>query len=96
MSENLLTDVYADRNHVALAFAFMADAQGWNVGYLIDGFGDHDWPVLVVDTPCGQVSWHLPKEMMPPLMRRYNGVWDGHTTAEKNDRLANLIRSTLR
>jgi hypothetical protein len=84
------TDVYADRNAVALVFAHMAELAGWMVGQLTDP-EEPDWPVLMVDTPAGQVSWHFKADEMPDGMPTYLGEWDGHTTAEKNDRLRKLV-----
>lgn len=53
-----------------------------------------DWPVLYVETPEGQLSWHISTEDL----RDYRGIqvvpdypWDGHTTAEKYRRLRKLI-----
>lgn len=37
-----------------------------------------EWPVLYIDLPSGQVSWHMPA---------YPGRWDQHTTQEKYDRI---------
>jgi hypothetical protein len=37
-----------------------------------------DWPVLYIDLPSGQVSWHMPA---------YRGRWDGHSTEAKYDRI---------
>lgn len=54
------------------------------------------WPVIYVDTPQGQLSWHLARDDMD--LFRHVGIttaehgpkWDGHTTAEKYERLAAL------
>jgi hypothetical protein len=60
--------VYEERNCLALAFARMARAAGWVVGWVDDDDAGRDWPVLMIDTPAGQVSWHLPR--LWPLPRR--------------------------
>jgi hypothetical protein len=79
--------VYAERNFVVVAFARVAARLGWRVGVLEDP-AEPDWPVLLVDTPKGQVSWHLTrKEADAAGFGRYDGAWDGHSTAEKYDRL---------
>lgn len=55
-----------------------------------------DWPVIFVDTPRGQLSWHLsPDDLdlfahVPVLKGHQAPKWDGHTTAEKYRRLAGL------
>ncbi|MFI1021275.1 WDGH domain-containing protein [Streptomyces olivaceus] len=53
-----------------------------------------DWPVLFVQTPRGQMSWHISPddtdlfEHVP--VRAGESVWDGHTTEEKYERLRQL------
>lgn len=52
-----------------------------------------DWPVVYVKTPEGQLSWHLSRDdldLFPHVPRAGNVTWDGHSTAEKHDRLARL------
>lgn len=54
-----------------------------------------DWPVLVVETPTGQMSWHIaPGDIelvghVRPTAADSPG-WDGHTTEEKYGRLRAL------
>lgn len=82
---------YFDRNQAALAFARLALARGWAVGVGIDP-AEPDWPVLYVDTPEGQVSWHLPAvEVDVKAWPRYPGQWDGHSVDEKRRRLSRLL-----
>lgn len=84
---------YFDRNQLALAFARLALAQGWTVGLGVDP-DEPAWPVLYVDSPFGQVSWHLPKhEVDPAAWPVYAGRWDGHSVETKRERLARLIAS---
>lgn len=52
-----------------------------------------DWPVIYIDTPTGQLSWHISKNDM----HLFEGVpvdpnvkWDGHSTEEKYRRLQEL------
>ena len=86
-----LADAYFDRNQLALAFARGAFAQGWTGGLSIDP-ENPDWPILYLDSPEGQISWHLPAaEVEPSEWPVYQGEWDGHTLAEKRARLASLI-----
>lgn len=85
-----LNEVYAERNAIVLAFAHMAELMGWEVGRGTD-VSEPDWPVLFIDTPAGQVSWHFRAEDMPSTMPWYQGIWDGHTDAEKYDRLDKLV-----
>lgn len=59
-----------------------------------------DWPVLTVNAPTGQMSWHISPDDLD-LFGHVEQVtdtddprviWDGHTTEQKYDRLALLIR----
>jgi hypothetical protein len=87
-----LNDVYAERNAVVLAFARMAEDEGWPVAQVVDST-EPDWPVLLIETPYGQVSWHLRRcEMPSDIPTAVGWHWDGHTTAEKYARLARLVR----
>lgn len=60
-----------------------------------------DWPVIYVTTPHGQLSWHLSEkdgDLFPhvPLIEGDAApTWDGHTTAEKYERLAACVRDTF-
>lgn len=82
-----LEDAYFDRNLLALAFARMALDRGWTAGIRLDP-DDPDWPVLYVDTPHGQVSWHLPsRDFDLSFLPSYGREWDGHDLEEKRRRL---------
>ncbi len=60
-SEKSIDDVYHDRNLLAIGFATIV-AMTWGTGYA--GYYYHDgWPVIWVETPAGQKSWHV----MPDL-----------------------------
>lgn len=55
-----------------------------------------DWPIVFVSTPSGQMSWHVAKAdvalfaHVPPATEPQ---WDGHTTEQKYQRLAELTRT---
>lgn len=55
-----------------------------------------DWPVVFVDTPRGQLSWHLSRDDLdlfghvPQMAASAEEKWDGHTTEQKYDRLNGL------
>jgi hypothetical protein len=90
-----LTELYDERNRLALGFAAVAARLGWTVGWLDDP-AEPGWPVLVVDTPEGQVSWHLPEaDRFGSWFGAYPGAWDGHTTPEKYARLERVVLSGL-
>jgi hypothetical protein len=57
------------------------------------------WFLVFVTTPAGQMSWHLHEDdldLFEPLLNApETGIeWDGHTTEQKYERLAELTRTT--
>lgn len=87
-----INQVYEDRNALAVAFALACDHQaGWHEPEVADADADQ-WAIVWVDTPEGQVSWHVPKEIASTSRLPEAGKhWDGHDRTEKNDRLKALI-----
>lgn len=58
-----------------------------------------DWPVVIIETPAGQMSWHIaPRDVsLFAHVRPSSAVdraWDGHSSEEKYERLQALINST--
>lgn len=54
-----------------------------------------DWLVVYVETPEGQLSWHISPDdldLFGHLSLVTENSWDGHTTKEKYERLARLGR----
>lgn len=55
-----------------------------------------EWAVIYVDTPEGQLTWHVAKEDMDLFPTTINldpefaPMWDGHSTATKYARLRRL------
>lgn len=54
-----------------------------------------DWAVVTVESPTGQMSWHVaPRDMdLFEHVERQNGLvlpWDGHSTEQKYERLWQL------
>lgn len=77
-------DDYDLRDPVVLVACGAAVEAGLDAGI---GF-DHDepmWPVVYIELPTGQVSWHLPG---------HDRKWDGHDTVEKYRRCREYIRKT--
>lgn len=70
--------VYSERNRLASAFARMALAAGFKAGKGVDP-DETKWPVVYVDTPNGQVSWHIAEQDAYVLssLPEYGGEWDG-------------------
>lgn len=82
-------DLYEERARVALALARSALALGLKAGFALDPQEGPEWPVLFIDLPTGQVSWHLTaaQRAVASDIGDYDGEWDGHTTEEKYRRL---------
>jgi hypothetical protein len=91
---NAMAGVYRER---ASLVAYLAAC---NPSVIVPGADPEasGWPVLYVNTVCGQMSWHISpddldlfghvpihKDGQPP-------TWDGHTTEEKYRRLAELVK----
>lgn len=49
------------------------------------------WPVLFIETPSGQISYHFPEKFLPMvdgnIERNDDYVWDGHTSEDVLNRL---------
>jgi len=87
MSESL----YLEREHCVIALARSAQANGYRVGFRDDPAlpDPQSWPVLFIDLPTGQVSWHLSRIGREEAkdIGHYDGEWDGHDVEEKYRRL---------
>lgn len=85
---------YVERNKCVALIARMAVALGLDAG-----LGRHegeDWEddwrnIVFVDLPSGQVSWHIHDSDLGwfEFLGQYKGVWDGHSTEEKYQRVLN-------
>jgi len=86
-----LAATYRERAHLTAHLA---------AGYpsvLVDGADADapDWPVLFVDLPTGQATWHISpddRDLFEHVPRTIAGMpdapaWDGHDTAEKYARV---------
>lgn len=92
---NGLDAVYRDRNLVVQAYAEAMESLDYHVAWGVDE-NEPDWPVLYIETPYGQVSWHIPKVERiyepPDRTGSFGPVkWDGHTDAVKFDRLRSAL-----
>jgi hypothetical protein len=86
--------VYTERAHLTAVLAALFPS------VMVFGADPHapDWPVLYVDLPTGQASWHVsPADL--PIFKWVDSVtspagpaWDGHTNDEKYDRIARLTQ----
>ena len=82
-----LDQVYEDRNLLACALAQATHApSGWKPA----PDASDEWAIVYIETPVGQVSWHVPIDMARALAPKPMGrsEYDGHSREEKNERLA--------
>ncbi len=63
----------------------MALDNGLQAGVRMDE-SEPEWPVVYIELPTGQVSWHMAQHAEP---------WDGHDTEEKYRRIDEFIRHCL-
>ncbi len=82
--------LYADRNRAVQLAAKLAEERGYAVGLRVDP-NEPDWPVLMIDLPTGQISYHLASGEAYPVWDLYEGEWDGHTNEEKADRIYRFV-----
>ena len=88
-----LDDAYFDRNQAVMLAACFACITGREVGWQ-ENPEDPEWPILYVDLPTGQVSWHMPRSQRvlgPGALGEYPFKWDGHTVEEKRRRIAEYL-----
>ena len=85
-----LDDAYFDRNQAVQALAKMALRLGMKAGLRRDP-DEPGWPVLMIDLPAGQVGYHLPEEQVVGEWPEYDEDWDGHSLAEKRDRVTRFL-----
>lgn len=90
-----LDECYTDRNLLVMGFAKLAHKNGWPIGYKEDqDTSINDFYVVFVDTPEGQVSWHVPRSLLEEFhITQYQKEWDGHGLREKQRRMANTLRN---
>jgi hypothetical protein len=81
-----VNSVYSERNRLAAAFARMALEAGFKAGTGVDP-DETKWPVIYVETPNGQVSWHIAESDAAVLdgLPNYDGQWDGTYRAREAD-----------
>lgn len=84
--------VYRERNMCVAAIVRAAIQNNWNVGYVQEQFEDGIWYIIYIDTPNGQISWHISSKEYEEYFKgicinKYNSKWDNHTNEEKYKRL---------
>jgi len=84
-----MDEVYEDRNLLVQLVARLAGQLGIRTGIGVDE-KEPEWPVIYVDLPTGQVSWHVPRDELLISLGRYDS-WDGHSTADKRVRIERFL-----
>lgn len=88
-----IEEAYYDRNQLVLVCAQLAMKIGYSVRVNID---DPDWPVVIINLPQGQISYHVPQdEMIGEYPMDYNDSWDGHDLELKRKRIDDFLKETL-
>lgn len=91
--EHISNALYTERGRLV---AFLASVYPSRIGPDPD---DPPWFVVTIDTPTGQMCWHVSDvdrmdrhlfDHIRPAVPA-DPPWDGHTTSEKYERLAELI-----
>ena len=82
-NESTPNEAYLDRNLCVQIMVKMAMKLGYSAGIK----DDPEWPILYLDLPTGQVSWHIPKKEIACNFPEYQGQWDGHDLETKRNRL---------
>ncbi|MCI5121240.1 MAG: hypothetical protein D3908_08640 [Candidatus Electrothrix sp. AUS4] len=85
-----MPDLHFDRNQAVQALAKMALELGMKAGLRNDPESP-GWPVLMIDLPTGQVGYHLPENEVVGEWPVYEKDWDGHSLAEKRERVARFL-----
>lgn len=93
----MMTNEEFDRNQAAMAFAAMAHAFGWQMGFqwIVDDQGkDTDKVMLFVDTPWGVFRWELSPHEMLGSWKEYTGrIPDQHNDNLRRIRLTKMIEA---
>lgn len=81
--KNRINSAYTQRSIAAVAFAHTVLSLGGTAGVGRDNNEDKpdEWRVvLYVDTPAGQMSWHIAPtdQYMLEGLPQYSGTWDGN------------------
>jgi len=78
-------DIYRERAHFVAFLTKIFPATMWA------DEREPNHPVVAIETVAGQCSWHInPADMDLFAHVTEQGVWDGHTTEEKYERLAQI------
>lgn len=85
-------EAYLERNRLVALLSTLFPAGRARTA--IEGWSE-DWHGCVyIDLPTGQASWHYHDSQAHLFdhLPEYQGKWDGHTTEQKYERIAALVR----
>ncbi len=90
---DLINEVYTERNKVIALAAKLALMQGykaWKVPTV------DDWPLVFIELPLAQLSWHIPIAEIDlfDFLPYGDNTWDGHSTADKYNRLERFVTAS--
>lgn len=85
-----LDEIYTERNLLAQLVAALAQSLHMPVGQGIDP-AQPAWPLIYVDLPTGQLSWHIPQHELVVELVRYPAAWDGHSPEERQQRILSFL-----
>ena len=89
-TESTPDEAYLDRNLAVQVLAVLAKQNGYQTGIRNR---EDEWPILYVDLPSGQVSWHISKNEIAASFPDYPVEWDGHDLEKKRDRLRQFLEA---
>lgn len=93
LAEQWKDEAYTDLNLLVQVCAKMAQfAERHDAGMGLDPEAGPEWPVIFINLPTGQISFHIPNDEVVP--GRYPGhiKWDGHTKEEARQRMELYVR----
>lgn len=88
-SKEALDAIYEERHVLVMVLVRLAQQVGWPVGVRYHDV-DPLWPVVYIETPKGQVCFHLPADEIPGDLGLHDKEWDGTDSATKYRRLSQL------
>lgn len=103
--DDYVEDIYEDRNLAGLgaitalrAIKQIQDSPKHHIGTewdvdlgWRDDLDEDGWAIVWATLPAGEVSWHVPEELVPDWLPEKEGNYDGYDRDEKNDRLRDWI-----
>jgi len=88
LESDTLQEAYLDRNQAVQLVAILAKLVGYPVGMK----RDDAWPIIYIQLPTGQVSWHLPlSQVRVAKIADDEFSWDGHSLDEKRQRIEQYL-----